>query len=341
LKLAAAHQQPTRTRLSSPWQNVNRLFGPEFLRILRPSPRRVSPEIPYETGSEIPDFPIRLSFIRSVPVAVLPSPHGPYAGGRRAEIYRCCGPCVLGSAITDIAAHTWTSRRGSGVIWIEIHRFTGLGIDDTLLVMPDEKPPQPRRWVPLSLRAYLAILAILGTAGVVGIGIQANRRLNAIHEIQRRASGVSLIANGGPNPPLPLGFGRWFPAFVEVQHVEFSNRPVTDDDVKVFHVLNEVAILNLENTQITDVGLGYLSDLRNLQWLRLDHTSVTDRGLLKLVNLRYLEVLDLGHTKITDAGLAHLRRLKFLHDVDLTGTQVTDAGVAELKRSLPGLKIKR
>jgi hypothetical protein len=142
--------------------------------------------------------------------------------------------------------------------------------------MPDEKPPEPRRWFPLSLRAYLTVLAILGTAGAAGIGIQANRRLNAIHAIERRASGLNLIAEGGPNPPFPLGFGRWFPAFAEVHQVEFSNRPVNDDDLKVFHVLNEVAILALDNTQTTDVGLQHVSVLRNLQWLCLDRTSVTD-----------------------------------------------------------------
>jgi len=58
----------------------------------------------------------------------------------------------------------------------------------------------------------------------VGIGIQANRRLNAIHAIQRRASDVNLIANGGPNPPLPYGFGRWFPA--SLKYIKLSSRIV-------------------------------------------------------------------------------------------------------------------
>jgi hypothetical protein len=207
--------------------------------------------------------------------------------------------------------------------------------------MRDKKRWRPLRSVPLSLRAFVAILLILGITEVAWFAIQGHRRQVAIHAIQRRASSVNLIAAGGPNPTLPLGLGRWFPAFAELQQVEFYNRPITDDDLKVFRVLNEVAILNLENTERTDVGLGHLDDLRNLQWLVLSHTSVTDRGLEKLVNLPYLEALDLSHTNVTDAGLQHLRGFKSLHDVDLAGTRVTNAGMADLQRSLPGLKINK
>jgi len=200
-----------------------------------------------------------------------------------------------------------------------------------------DKPPRRGRWIPLSLRMFLAILIALA----LFFTIQFFRRSAAISEVQRRASSVTFIAEGGPNPPLPLGLGRVLPAFVEVQCVEFFGRPATDEDLKVFRILNEVSILNLENTQITDAGLGDVAGLRNLQWLRLDGTRVTDAGIDKIANLPYLEVLDLSGTDITDAGLVDLRKLKSMHDVNLTGTQVTDTGVAELQGALPRLKIQR
>jgi len=202
-----------------------------------------------------------------------------------------------------------------------------------------DKPPRCTHWIPLSLWMFVAILFALTLFSV----FHCHRRSVAISEVQRRASSVNIITEGGPNPPVPFGLGRWLPAFAEVQCVEYFSRPATDDDLKVFGILSEVTVLNLENTQVTDAGLGDLASLRSLQWLRLDGTRVTDAGIEKIasLNLPYLEILDLSGTDITDAGLVHLRRLKSVHYVNLTGTHVSDRGVAELQRALPGLKIEK
>lgn len=208
-----------------------------------------------------------------------------------------------------------------------------IGVDSApMTTANEERPPRPRRWIPASLWIFAAILIVLS----VWSGVQLYRRHVAIRAIERQSSKFTATKERGP-----FGIGRWLPAFVEVQYVEFFDRPVADDDLKVFGLVSEVKVLNLENRQVTDAGLEHLGGLRSLQWLRLDGTRVTDAGLAKLANLPYLEVLDLSRTKVTDAGLARLRNLKSMHDLILTDTHVTNAGVTELQRFLPGLKVTR
>jgi hypothetical protein len=47
------------------------------------------------------------------------------------------------------------------------------------------KPPRPRRWIPLSLRMYLAVLVAVGVASIACVAVPIYRQHVAIQEIER------------------------------------------------------------------------------------------------------------------------------------------------------------
>src|SRR5258707_454509 len=59
-----------------------------------------------------------------------------------------------------------------------------------------EKPPRRRRWIPLSLRIFLAILLLLGM-GALWLGARGYRQMVAIREIEQ-AGGELVTKKGGP-----------------------------------------------------------------------------------------------------------------------------------------------
>lgn len=186
----------------------------------------------------------------------------------------------------------------------------------TLLAASDEtkpdRPPRARRWVPLSLRMLLTLLAILGMTCSWAC-VRGYRQLAVIREIEEL---------GGSVVQFPAG-QRWF------------RELIGEDRMRMF---DNVTGVWLQNTQITDAGLAHLGGFTTLQILDLDNTHVTDAGLEHLRGLTNLRLLYLFNTRVTDAGLAHLRGLTVLQELSLYNTQVTDAGVAELRRVLPYLR---
>ena len=48
-----------------------------------------------------------------------------------------------------------------------------------------DKPPRPRRWIPVSVRMFVAMLVLLATGGGLWIGVPAYRQRLAIREIDR------------------------------------------------------------------------------------------------------------------------------------------------------------
>lgn len=70
--------------------------------------------------------------------------------------------------------------------------------DSTAPVPPIDKPPRPRRRIPLSLRMIVAILLLLGFAGALIIGVPAYPQYLATREIERiDAFGDSLPGRPG------------------------------------------------------------------------------------------------------------------------------------------------
>jgi hypothetical protein len=126
-----------------------------------------------------------------------------------------------------------------------------------------ENPPRPRRWIPLSLRMFLAMLLLLGI-GALWLGARGYRQMVAIREIEQ-AGGEVATQKGGPQWLRARVGDEWMRALEKVEYVDF--------------VGSQEALASLPR----------LREFTQLQTLRLDHTRVTDA---ELVNLR-------GLTKLT------------------------------------------
>jgi Leucine-rich repeat (LRR) protein len=194
-----------------------------------------------------------------------------------------------------------------------------------------DKPPRPRRWIPLSLRIFVAILVLLGAESAYRFGMPIYRQHAAIRAIDR-VEGVCRTRDGGPT-----WLRRWIGnermrIFDELDVVNLDGTSVTDGDLAKLDGLPGLLSLNLGNTQVTDAGLVYVQNLTALTELSLARTKITDAGLVHLAGLRELRILSLDRTRISDDGLVHLKDLSDLQDVSFTGTRVTEAG---LRRTLP------
>jgi hypothetical protein len=234
-----------------------------------------------------------------------------------------------------------------------------------------EKPPRRRRWIPLSLRMFAALLASLGIASV-WLGARGYRQMVAIREIEQ-AGGELVIKKAGPEWLRARVGDEWMRALDKVEFVDFygsqdaqallprliefadletlrlDGMPVTDAELANVRGLTKLTDLSLDNTPVSDAGLEQLQRLTRLKQLSLRNTAVTDAGLKHLRGLRDLEKLRIesvketisllgvseqvvDNPKITDSGLEHIAGLTRLELLSLRGAQVTDAGLSHLKR---------
>jgi hypothetical protein len=193
-------------------------------------------------------------------------------------------------------------------------------------------PPHRKRWVPLSLRLFLTILAIVGVGGSLWIGIPAFRQHTAIQHF--RGLGVELDIESSPF--LPEWVFRWvgdprLEPFGTVRRVNLSGFDIAETDVVYLQRLNGLEWLALNRSSITDSGILHVASIGNLRALRIEDTQVTDSGLVHLQKLKRLEVLSLKRTSVTGSGVKHLAGIPKLRHLDLTGTLVDDNALADLK----------
>jgi Leucine-rich repeat (LRR) protein len=225
-----------------------------------------------------------------------------------------------------------------------------------------DKPPLPRRWIPLSLRMYVALLAILTVGTALWIGVPAYQQFILIQDIDRLGGSVQT-SPVGPSWLHQLLVDESLTMFEKVVKVELDRKKAADGTLRQMSGLTSLRVLYLDNTQVTDAGLIHLQGMADLQALWLNQTQVTDTGLANingltnlnelmltnahvtdagLANLQAmtkLQILSLDNTQVTDAGLVHLQGMSKLKILYLGNTQVTAAGVAKLKLALPKLRI--
>jgi Leucine-rich repeat (LRR) protein len=196
---------------------------------------------------------------------------------------------------------------------------------------PDSKtdnPPRRRRWVPLSLRMFAAILLVLGLAGI-GVTLQGHRQLIVIREIERLGGGVATVPRGPKWLRASLGYER-SRLFDNVDGVGFRKKDPNPILAAVGR-LSRLKHLNLDKLPVTDEGLSHLESMTNLEQLWLNNTRVTDSGLKHLRGLTQLQWIWMNNTKVTDAGLAHLKGLKSLTRIWIANTEVTDEGLKNIR----------
>lgn len=202
-----------------------------------------------------------------------------------------------------------------------------------------DEPPRRRRWIPLSLRVFAAILVILGVVRAVGIGVRIYRQYAAIGEIER-LQGIVTTKKGGPTWLRGWLGDNKMRMLDDVTDVNLAMSDITDEGLRAVAVFSDLLSLNLARTKVTDAGIEHVKGIGKLQRLTLSDTRITDSGVAKLKGLTHLTHLSLERTKISDTGLAHLKRLTALVHLDLSGTNVTDAGIRDARASLPNVWIE-
>ncbi|MBI3859561.1 MAG: hypothetical protein HY296_04900 [Thaumarchaeota archaeon] len=206
------------------------------------------------------------------------------------------------------------------------------------------KPPRRRRWIPLSLRIFLALLGLLAVASFVWIGVPAYRQGVAIREIERLGGTVVRSDVGRAWLRDWLGNER-MKMFDEVTFVGFTDgRQATDEALRhlpAFAHLRQLDIADSDNAPITEHGIAQAGDLKNLEILYLRDTQLNDAGLAALPEMPRLRKIYLAKSPVSDAGIAHLARYAGLEELELDSS-FTDRAlvhVAQL-RNLTGLSIK-
>src|SRR5436190_16973127 len=112
------------------------------------------------------------------------------------------------------------------------------------------KLPRFRRWIPLSLKMFVAMLGILGViAGYCGM--QIYRQHAAIQEIERLGGQVSSLPTG-PNWLRGMLFVQRQRLFHDVIGVRLNDTPADDATLARLACLTKVQELSLVNTQVTD-----------------------------------------------------------------------------------------
>jgi len=200
------------------------------------------------------------------------------------------------------------------------------------------KPPRRRRWIPLSVRMFVGILAFLALLAALQIGfvVERYRRERAATDELVDREGYVEMDESGPawiRPHVGHDLMKYFDVVVGVH---FLDDVTVDDDLRVLHKLPDLKFLRLHSAQISDAGLEHLKGLVNLRSLELGNTRVTGSGLSRLQGLPKLQHLSLRAAHLTDDGIANLKRLKSLRELELRGDDVTDAHLNRLKK-LPAL----
>src|SRR5438552_3231632 len=96
---------------------------------------------------------------------------------------------------------------------------------------------------PLSLRLYVALMAVVGIVEAVWVGARIYRHEAAIHELER-VGGEVLRRAGGPAWLRQWPGGGWVAkAFEEVEQVDLWNCPVTDAELEPLKDLTGIRIL--------------------------------------------------------------------------------------------------
>jgi Leucine rich repeat len=199
-----------------------------------------------------------------------------------------------------------------------------------------DQPPRSRRWIPLSLRLFVAMMALMFVGGALWVGVAMYREQVTVAEIER-VGGLVEFTNGGPDwLRRQIGNQRMKP-FDNVCTVQLVKKDGVDSILPQLNRLPKLRRLNIALSDVSDAGMSHVAALSTLENLDIHHTRITDKGVGYLEGLPNLQVLDLRWTLVTDTGLARLKGIPKLRDLDLGNTKLTDAAIPEIVR-IPNLQ---
>jgi hypothetical protein len=159
---------------------------------------------------------------------------------------------------------------------------------DTSSQIATDKPPRRRRFIPLSVRLFAAILGLVLMVTAWFVGIRSWR----IHTIEQAGGDIIF---GTPHAwwRRPFPFNPWWPnGLGEVESINLmQNNRVTSAVMRSVNGLSELSELRLSYSPITDADLARLTELVNLKTLWLSGPGIGDAGLSSLPRMRKLEDL--------------------------------------------------
>src|SRR5258708_9039694 len=81
-----------------------------------------------------------------------------------------------------------------------------------------DRPPRRRRWIPLSLKGFVAILLLVGVGGPLWIGVRGRRQQAAIEGIERAHGHGHVETRAGTPDWLPRFLGEPTPTWFDRVH---------------------------------------------------------------------------------------------------------------------------
>lgn len=148
---------------------------------------------------------------------------------------------------------------------------------------PTHKPPRPRRWIPLSLWLFAAILALVGLGNMLQVILPIYRQQMAIRTIERLGGQI----NSEPAGP------KWI-------------RAKLGD--KCMSLFDKVTLVNLTTSSATEADLACLNGLRHLDSLYLGKQQMTVAGIRQIRGLTQLRFVSLPHGDLTNWAAGELMR---------------------------------
>ncbi|WP_420399652.1 chitobiase/beta-hexosaminidase C-terminal domain-containing protein [Flagellimonas sp.] len=94
----------------------------------------------------------------------------------------------------------------------------------------------------------------------------------------------------------------------QLTHLNLSNLPISDNDLKLIAQFENLELLNLNNTDITNESIQLCSSFKNLTSLSLSGTSINEEVLNDLESIETLSEVYLWNTSITDSMLIPYRK---------------------------------
>src|SRR4051812_23191660 len=126
-----------------------------------------------------------------------------------------------------------------------------------------DKPPRPRRWIPLSLRMFVAILVLLGVGSTLLTWVSYRREQQMY---RREQQVIREIKSWGGYVGTVAGGSAW------LRQLAGKDSLI---DVTAFE---RISFILVDGKALTDAGLArfQLSTLTNLDGVSFDQTAVTD-----------------------------------------------------------------
>jgi hypothetical protein len=203
------------------------------------------------------------------------------------------------------------------------------------------KPPSPRRWIPLSLRMFLAMLGFLSIVGVLWTGIPAYRQYLAILELKQIGGKVYRTRPVGPAWLRKRVGYKFTDAFDEIEAIGFLPLEATFWERRSSGAYSGPLPWTKGSVEVNDSSLTCIRAFPKLKELDLSYTNVSDGGVEHIAALQYLEWLDVTGTDISDVSVRLLRKLAKLKQLRIEETRMSEEGVAELQRALPQTMIEQ